>query len=166
MSETRRDVFTTTVITALGVTTAAGAVGGAVGEFIASRAAISPRTPKAPGKGSVVAVYNHNDNFWYLLSFVEPRVCAVFKGFSTSPPDSFVDTNSWLAATKEQVKDDLPIKYNTNGDSITLKFNSSGNVQDGPTNSSPLQMLLDLVNDPSTTNYTSIPGSWNEIGRQ
>lgn len=176
MPETRRDLFKTSVLSALGglVVGAAAAAGGG---YAALRGAGSPRPLDLALANSVVAVFDQGNKCWYFFLFSAPPpplTCTVWvtgTGISfpllgpTAGPsqNNAVDTNSWFQSLKAklQVKTagptNLSIQYNaTGGGSGTIAgtVDASGNLQS-------LGSLLAAVVD-----MQQYPGSWNEIGKQ
>lgn len=167
MTETRRDLFTGSVITAIGLTAAAGAVGGAVGSLVAGTAP-SPRTSAAPAAGSVVAVHDYMSNIWYVFYFASNSAdCSVYKIQQVPVSEASVDTTSWYAtASKNAVVTTTTIYYKTGTGTGHLTLNFDGaHVSDNDGPPSSLTQLVGLVKS-ADTSYQQIPGSWNEIGKQ
>jgi hypothetical protein len=170
--ETRRDVFTTTVIAGLGV---AAAAGGAIGSFVANRenVALIGKVPLATGlAGSFVAVFDTSSTSWFFFQFDsdDPHTITMYQ-YKTTPdfpgkvaPSNInvLDTASWFASLKPptvQNASSATIKY-TKGDGtsgkIVVSTNNAGVLSTTDTSvNSLLVALLDMK---------QIPGSWNEIG--
>lgn len=176
MPETRRDLFKTSVLSALGglVVGAAAAAGGG---YAVLRGAGSPRPLDLALANSVVAVFDQASKYWYFFLFSAPPpplTCTVWNtGTGISFPllgptpgaaaNNAIDTNSWFQSlkTKSQVNTTAPtnlnIQYNKTGGgsgTITGTVGAGGNLQ-------PLDSLLAAVVD-----MQQFPGSWNEIGKQ
>lgn len=157
MSETRRELFRTSVITAIGV--AVGAVAGY--EYAESGFAEQSLPPPTPG--SVVALHDSKNGTWYLFSFVTSSECALYKVdcAPTISDTTNINTTTWLAVAKKTAitSGKTVINYvDSNGApaSITLTF-SAGYLDPGS-----LTKIVALI--PAGT-PPLVAGSWSEIGR-
>lgn len=175
MSETRREIFRTSVLSALG-----GLVVGAVGGYEVAEHLSKPEpTTDPPNAGSVVALYGkaagQTTNLWYFFKFEAPNSCylsrahkgTVFPSIgpttSTGPSgNNAVDAISWYTSLKLAFQlspvakaTNLEITYQTSSGpkSINVTTDNGGNL-------ASLDSLMTAVGN----DMKQIPGSWNEIG--
>jgi len=158
MSETRRDLFKTSVTAALGFSV------GAVAGYAAAETFLAPQVPAPPSPGTVAALQDSGTAVWYLFHFEDSTHCRLYS--ENCVPSSFskttnIDTATWFAVScRKPVKSAITISYTNsagNPDSISLDF--SGGYLDGPS----LDKLLKIL---PTTLPPVVTGSWNEIGKQ
>jgi len=169
MPETRRELFRTSIVAAVGLS-----VGALVGYEIGERV-FSTRIAVTPLAGSVIAVWglNHNNGqySWYFFVFddTNPSECQLWSSPgpypSSAPPakKNVIDTLTWYSSleSKSQIIQTITIDFTTNiglATSITVAFTNMGYLDPNS-----LSNLLGLM--ASTNTYTQIPGSWNEIGK-
>lgn len=176
MPETRRDIFKTSILSAI-----SGLIAGAVGGYAVVREAeatgkggVRPRPMISGLLGTIVAVYNQSGP-WYFFQFggSYPLSCGAYVAPSSvsapapisSPGTSsvVVDTPSWFLSITGQLTllrsvSNQTVSYNsmagTGTGTITVTTDGSGNLKPASLNSL-LEALADL---------NQIPGSWNEIG--
>jgi hypothetical protein len=164
MDESRRELFRTSILSALG-----GLVAGvAAGYVIEKSHPFAVTNPVPPTKGSVVAVYGTTDGGhtyqWYFFNFEQDSsYCRLYSlPPAPTPVDiTTVDTVTWFkVAAPARVTTDTPITYvQSDGTNSTLQVNLDVNYYLKP---GPLAALLVLV---GRENYQSVGGSWNEIGK-
>jgi len=179
MDETRREIFRTSILSAIGASIGAVAVAG----YVAVREQVfRPRTLVSALASTVVAVYDQggSPNLWYFFAFggSTPLTCALWKAVPNTPFPSIVpstssspgpsltnavDTYSWYKSLASQVPPqvslvksaNLTIQYTANPTpSISATTDSTGNL-------TSLDSLLAALVD-----MQQFPGSWNEIGKQ
>ena len=158
MSETRRDLFKTSVTAALGFSV------GAVAGYAAAETFLAPQPPAPPNPGTVAALQDSSTAAWYLFRFESSKQCRLYR--EDCVPASFsktsnIDTATWFAVScRKPVKSAITISYTNsdgNADSISLTF--SGGYLDDPS-------LAKLVAILPTSQPPVVQGSWNEIGKQ
>lgn len=158
MSETRRDLFKTSVTAALGFSV------GAVAGYAAAETFLAPQPPAPPAPGTVAALQDTSSAVWHLFHFEDSTHCRLYS--ENCVPSSFskttnIDTATWFAVScRKLIKTAITISYTNsagNPDSISLTF--SGGYLDGPS----LAKLLNIL--PSGIPPV-VTGSWNEIGKQ
>jgi hypothetical protein len=160
MPETRRELFRTSVLSALGGLAAGAVAGYAVAEtLLASQAA-------APGSaGSVVAVYDISVKLWYLFHFEGDKTNCRLYSVNCVPASlsttASVDTPTWFSvACKKLIKTPTTIMYTDSaGSSDSISLNFSGGYLDGTS-------LANLIKILPGSLPPQIPVSWNEIGKQ
>ncbi len=154
MPETRRELFRTSVVGALGLT--AGVVVGyaAAGGFVSSLS-----TPYA---GLTVAVHD-NGGKWYFFHFEDASHCRLYKADCVPPISdvSAVDTATWFAVSKKTlITTNTKITYTPNTGALpaSIQVNIGG---DGYLDQTSLNNVVLLLGPKPPI----ISGSWNEIGR-
>jgi hypothetical protein len=159
MPETRRDLFRTSVITALG-----GLAVGAVAGYVAAETFLAPQPPAPPAPGTVAALQDSSTKIWYLFHFEDSSHCRLYS--VNCVPSSFsttgsIDTATWFAVScKKLIKAATTISYtNSAGSSDSISLTFSGGYLDGPSLSKLIAILPGGV-------PPQVMGSWNEIGRQ
>jgi hypothetical protein len=161
MSETRRELFTTTVMGALGVTAVAGAVIG-----YEAKTLLAPQAPAPPYAGSVVAVHDGSVSLWYFFHFESDRSnCRLYSvtGTPTIADMGSVDTTSWFVVSKKKsiTTGTTKISYTTTGGTTAttdISFDANGYLDPGS--------LTWLLNNLPGGVPPQVAGSWNEIGKQ
>jgi len=180
MDETRRGIFTTTVLAAIGGLAAAGAAGALTGFGISEAVGegdITRGRYTSPVAGSVVAVYGtntyngqQNPSLWYFFKFDNnPSNCELWVAPSGTPfptlgpasgagpsTQNAIDTWSWyksiLGSLTQLSNTTLEITYNPGKIEVNLK----GTYLDNPSLASLLSAFVDM---------SPISASWNEIGK-
>jgi hypothetical protein len=146
MSETRRDLFKTSVISAVSVATLSGC-----GFFANLGGGHNPAAQ--PG---VPILMQNNDGTWYAFLFVNNlSQCAVLKITSAVPAPAIIfDTTAWYnLPTTTTVPATSPLTLVNGSISMILTF---GQYLDSGS--------LAKLNTVLTNNLKQTPGSWNEIG--
>jgi hypothetical protein len=160
MPETRRELFRTSVITALG-----GLAVGAVAGYVAAETFLAPQAPAPPAPGTVAALQDSSTAVWYLFHFEDSSHCRLYSAncapSSLSPASNNIDTATWFAVScKKLIKTATTISYtNSAGSSDSISLTFSGGYLDGPS-LAKLIALLPVGVPPQ------VMGSWNEIGKQ
>ena len=161
MPETRRELFTTTVLGALGV----GAVAGAVVGYEAAETFLAPQTNPG-GAGSVIAVQDAGDaKLWYFFHFESDRAnCRLYSQANVPALTNLaaMDTATWFAVCKKMLITTSPftvsyIKTDGSTGSIAVTLKSGHYLDD-----TSLANLVAIL--PPSAPQAS--GSWMEIGKQ
>ena len=158
MSETRRDLFKTSVTAALGFTV------GAVAGYAAAETFLAPQVPAPPSPGTVAALQDSGTAVWYLFHFEDSTHCRLYS--ENCVPSSFskttnIDTATWFAVScRKAVKSAITISYTDSaGNPASISLTFSGGYLDVPS-------LAKLVAILPTSVPPVLQGSWNEIGKQ
>jgi hypothetical protein len=158
MTETRRELFRTSVITALG-----GLAAGAVAGYVAAETFLAPQAPAPPAPGTVAALQDSSTAVWYLFHFEDSSHCRLYSVNCVAPSLSKtgnIDTATWFAVScKKLIKTVTTITYtNSTGSSDSIQLTFSGGYLDGPS----LTKLIAILPGGFPP---QVMGSWNEIGK-
>lgn len=184
MSETRRQLFKTSVMSALGLSAVAGATAGLTATGLAvylanidgrSHGGVKAFDAQGP-VGATFAMYSGNR--WYFFVFTDPYTCTLYEtnGPVPQPPgtvldatkqlDQVTDTQTWFLDLKKAGKTQPVIPLPGQPTLIVTLSNSTAHFSVTVNTSGQLDL-------PSLQQYYTwmpknpqIPGSWNEIGSQ
>ena len=183
MSETRRDIFKTSVMAVLGASAAAalaacsagdrspetGTSWGGTGAWWGGK---YPRPLDVPPSaiGATFALLNASDDIWYFFVFKDPSTCALWQSNATadkvpSVPDEEYDTDKWfeyLNSQKMVTQISKTITLNNSG--LKTPFPAGLTFSFGKDNNLDLDSLRIYYSVFSGKYYNQLSGSWNEIG--
>lgn len=160
MTETRRDLFKTSVLSTLSGFIAGGVAGVASADSAPARC---PSPPDPPNPRSVIAVHDNQRKIWYLFRFEDSDRCRLYSTCTSCLLDETkADTATWfLVANSTLVTEDMTILYKqsdgTPGE-IAVKLDNEYYLT--PITNKKLESLVS-----SGTRGTQVGGSWNEIGK-